>query len=159
MDIELETMHEMYRRCVWHNGGVVDGIYRPGVPVPVADDLPDSWTQVQVFDVYRSAVWYGIPDMEICSMMALYGITSRTACSGTSSFVPNYQGAWRHLKVLQDIQLSKQDDFGLFPRLTETTMQVQYWPTRVLPRTVVEQEKDDGRVKHRGVTLSRLLME
>jgi hypothetical protein len=152
VDFELETMHEMYRRCVWHNGGVVDGVYRPGVPVPVDDDLPDSWTQVQVFDVYRSAVWYDIPDMEICSMMALYGITSRTACSGTSSFVPNYQGAWRHLKVLQDIQLSKQEDFGLFPRLTETTRQVQYWPTRVLPRTVVEQEKDDGRVKHRGVT-------
>ena len=104
VDFELETMHEMYRRCVWHNGGVVDGVYRPGVPVPVDDDLPDSWTQVQVFDVYRSAVLYGIPDMEICSMMALYGITSHTACSGTSSFVPNYQGAWRHLKVLQYIQ-------------------------------------------------------
>jgi hypothetical protein len=152
IDISLYAMKEVYRKCVWHNGGVIDGVYRPGVPVPQAASLPDAYTQVRVFDIYRSAEYYQCTDKAICSMMALYGIESGTACSGTSSLIPNYKGAWSHLELLQQVRDAKQRDYGLFPRLTVTTQEVQYWPTRFLPKGVAQQEKDDGSVKDRATT-------
>ena len=84
--------------------------------------------------------------------MSLYGIQARTACSGTSSMIPNYKGAWACLDKLQAIKQEKQNDFGLFPRLTASTQRVQYVPFRLSPKNVVHQIKDSGEEKDRATT-------
>jgi hypothetical protein len=152
IDVSVNTMWPIYRRCVWHQGGHVQGVYHAGAPVPVESSLPDHFTQVQVFDVYRSAIEYNIADMEICSMIALYGVRSSTACSGTTVLMPNAQGAWANLKVLQDVRTSKLEDYGLFPRLSNTMKTLEYFPARILTKNVVEQERDDGTIKFRGTS-------
>ena len=152
VDMSIYAMRPEYRRCTWHQGGLVNGVYCATAPVPVESTLPDHHTEIQVFDVYRSAVAYQVPDMEICSMLALYGIRSGTACSATTTLMPNASGAWEHLKVLQDVRTSKLEDYGLFPRLTDTRTTLEYFPARILPKNVAVQERDDGSVKFRGTS-------
>jgi hypothetical protein len=122
IDIPIDALKSKYRRCVWRNCD--------GVPEPVEVTLPDQWTQVRVFDVYRDCYAYGVPDIGIASMMGLYGFQSKTRCSDTSTLIPNYKGLWPHVSVLQKIREAKQNDFGLFPRLTLTTPYLQYFPCR-----------------------------
>jgi hypothetical protein len=115
---------------------MVDGVYRPSTPRPVESSLLDHFTQIQVFDMYRSAIVHSVPDMEICSLLALYGIRSGTACIGTTTLMPNAQGAWTHLSMLQDVRTSKLEDYGLFPRLSSTMLTLEYFPARLLPKNV-----------------------
>ena len=85
-------------------------------------------------------------------MLALYGLQSRTACSPTSTLVPNYAEAWMHLEIFEETLRAKQNDFGNFPRLTATTRWLQFWPTRFCPKSIVHQIKDNGKEKDRPVT-------
>ena len=144
VDFGIEALYQQYRRVVWRNEN--------GTPVPVENELPDKWTEIRVFDLYRDAEIYGVPDKEIVSMLALYGLQSRTACSPTSTFVPNYAEAWMHLEIFEETLRAKQNDFGNFPRLTATTRWLQFWPTRFCPKSIVHQIKDNGKEKDRPVT-------
>jgi hypothetical protein len=118
----------------------------------VEPELPDKWTQIRVFDLYRDAEIYGVTDKEVVSMLALYGLQSRNACSPTTTLVPNYAAAWMHLEIFEETLRSKQCDFGAYPRLTATTRWLQFWPSRICPKSVVHQIKDDGKEKDRAVT-------
>jgi hypothetical protein len=144
IDVPLSAMNPKYQRCVWRN---VDG-----VPEPVEMALPDAWTEIKVFDVYRDSQIYDVPDQQICNMIALYGVESKTLCSATSTLIPNYKGCWPHISKLQDIRDAKLNDYGMFPRLTVTTPHVQFWPCRFCPKNFVEQLKDSVAIKFRPTT-------
>jgi hypothetical protein len=56
MDVPLSAMKLQYQLCVWRN---VDG-----VPEPVETALPDAWTKIKLFDLYRDSQLYGVPDQQ-----------------------------------------------------------------------------------------------
>ena len=93
-----------------------------------------------------------ITDKEVVSMLAMYGLQSRNACSPTTTLVPIYAAAWMHLEIFEETLRSKQCDFGAYPRLTATTRWLQFWPSRICPKSVVNQIKEDGKEKDRAVT-------
>ena len=120
-------------RFIWREG--VNGI-----PEVVTEQLPDAGTEICVFDLYKDARVYPISDVYIVSMMALYGVTSGTACSMTSSIIPNYSKMWENHSVVLEQLRSKTHDFTL-PRLSMPQLRPMTWPFRCLPKSVAAQLK------------------
>jgi hypothetical protein len=144
VEIEQTTMKEGYAHLVWDLSELR--------PQAVREELPDSNTTIELNKIYQQAVTHGLADMEIASMLPLYGIRSNTAMSSKTVLLPNYKAAWENLDTLQEAWRSMRHDFGRFPRASAARRQPHHFPCRVLPKGCVVQIKDTGKIKKRQTT-------
>ena len=141
LTIPASARKEQYRRLIWSNCN--------GKPVAVTPQLPDSNTTIRLQQLYTDSMRAGVNDIELISMMALYGMVSNATMSLDTVLLPNYKGGFDKLAVLQQAYRDKRDGFGNMPRVTSQSPQPSHEPSRLLPKGCAVQVKDDGRVKFR----------
>jgi hypothetical protein len=151
--IETTEVKPEWRRLVWKLPGV-----RGQTPTVVRPSIPDSNSTVRLFEVYRDAMAAGIADKEIVSMLALFGVQAKCTMSLATVLIPNYKMAWQQLGEIQKAYVKKRMEYDP-PRASAERPWPHHWPSRLLPKGCVRQEKDDGRVKFRETTDAGALRE
>ena len=140
----FEALHPQYRRVQWKD---VDGV--PQVRKAL---LPDADTEMDMDGLYRECIQRKLPDMEIISLIRLYGVTSFSTGATGVDVLQNYKMNENGMAHIQADRLSKLTTFAK-PRLGKPCRHPNGFPYRNHSKAVIEQAKPISKAYPTGMKL------
>ena len=102
--------------------------------------LPDADTEMDMDGLYRECIQRKLPDMEIISLIRLYGVTSFSTGATGVDVLQNYKMNENGMAHIQADRLSKLTTFAK-PRLGKPCRHPNGFPYRNHSKAVIEQAK------------------
>jgi len=140
----IDALHPQYRRVQWKDVR--------GRPVLREALLPDGDTELDMDGLYKECIRLQMRDMEIVSLIRLYGVTSFSTGARGVDVLQNYRMDADGVQHILADREKKRTAFDV-PRLGDTTMHPNGIPYRNHPKAVIRQPKPVGPAYPNGFKL------